>query len=192
MNNTAKYVLLGCGGILILGILIIAMAFWRNYNRLVTMDEGVTNAWAQVENQLKRRTDLIPNLVNTVKGYAAHEKEIFTQVAEARTKLAGARTVKDKIAASNTFEGALSRLLLIVERYPDLKASEQFKALQYELSGTENRIATERKRYNDSVKLYNTYIKRVPGRFFAAIFGFSEKPYFEVSEADKELPEVKF
>jgi len=127
-----------------------------------------------------------------VKGYAKHEKEIFEEVAQARSRLGGARTVEDKINASNSLEGALSRLLMIVERYPDLKASEQFTGLRYELAGTENRIATERRRYNEMVRQYNQQIRRFPGRFYAAIFGFKEKPYFEATEEEKKLPEVKF
>lgn len=161
-------------------------------NRFVTMEEGIKGQWAQVENVLQRRSDLIPNLVNTVKGYAAHEKEIFTGIAESRAKLGGAGNIKDKINAANELSTALSRLLVVVERYPDLKANQNFIALQDELSGTENRIAVERMRYNESVKGYNTVQRRFPGNLIASWMGVTPYPYYEVPEAKKELPEVKF
>ncbi len=162
------------------------------YNTLVQMDEAIKQAWAQVDNQLKRRADLVPNLVNTVKGYAAHEKGIFENIAEARAKLAGAGTIPEKIAAARGFEGALSRLLMVVENYPLLKADKNFSRLMDELSGTENRIAVERMRYNKAVEVYNANIKMFPGRIYAAIFGFTPGTYYQVKEQDKVLPKVEF
>lgn len=162
------------------------------YNRLVSEEEAVDQAWSEVENQLQRRNDLVPNLVETVKGYAAHEKEIFTQIAESRAKLGGARTVEEKIGAANELSGALSRLLLIVERYPDLKANQNFIRLQDELAGTENRIAVARRRYNEAVKAFNTSVRKFPTLIIARIFGFSKKPYFEAPEEAKAVPKVDF
>jgi LemA protein len=162
------------------------------YNRVIAMDENVKGMWAQVENQLKRRYDLIPNLVETVKGYASHEKEIFENIAQARTQYFQAKGVKGKIESSNQLEGALSRLLLLQERYPELKANESFLKLQDSLEGTENRIAVERKRYNDAVQLLNTYIRTFTGRIFAGIAGVSKAEYYNVPEAQKEAPKVSF
>jgi LemA protein len=165
-------------------------------NTVVTKDEAVSGAWAQVENQLQRRNDLIPNLVNTVKGFAAQEKEIFLGVADARSKLAGRiemnESVASRIQAANEVSSALSRLLMIVERYPDIKSNENFARLQDSLEGTENRIAVERKRYNDLVRDFNTYIRRIPGSFFAGLKGMTPKPYFEITESAREVPQVSF
>ena len=156
-------------------------------------NETIDQSWAEIDNQLKRRADLIPNLVNTVKGYASHERGIFTQVAEARSKLLGAKGVQQTAEASRGFESALGRLLAIVERYPDLKASQNFTQLMDELSGTENRIAVARMRYNGSVRSFNVSIKRFPGKVFAGWFGYDEaRIYFEVEEAVKETPKVEF
>lgn len=182
---------------IVLGVfLLIAVIFagWMmgHYNQFVNMDEGIKNAWAQVDNQLQRRSDLIPNLVNTVKGYAAHEKEVFTNIADARAKLAGARSVGDKIDAANEMTSALSRLLVVVERYPELKANESFNSLMDELAGTENRLAVERKRYNDHVLGYNQMRRRFPSNIIAGIFGFVEAAYFKAPEAAKEAPKVDF
>ncbi len=163
------------------------------YNQLVTLNESITGAWSQVENVLQRRNDLIPNLVNTVKGYAAHEKEIFENVAQARAKLAGATTINEKVQANVALEGALGRLLAIVERYPDLKANQNFLALQDELAGTENRIAVERKRYNEIVQSYNILVKSFPSNLIAAVTGFGKKEvYFKAEEGAKEVPKVEF
>lgn len=180
-------------GIVVLIILVGYGSCSGKYNTLVTLNESVTTAWAQVENVLQRRNDLIPNLVNTVKGYAAHESKVFTEVAEARAKLAGATTIPDKIAANTELSGALGRLLLIVERYPDLKANQNFLALQDELAGTENRITVERKRYNDAVNQYNVYVRQFPNNILAGIFGYSrENIYFKADEGAKTVPTVDF
>ncbi len=162
------------------------------YNNLVMLDEGVKAAWAQVENQLQRRYDLIPNYVETVKGYAKHEKELFIKVTEARAKVGGATSIPDKIKANNELTGALSRLLLVVERYPELKANQNFIRLQDELAGTENRIAVERRRYNEAVKVYNIKVRSFPTNILAGMFGFEKATFFEVPESAKEVPKVEF
>jgi LemA protein len=164
-----------------------------NYNRLVTLSEAIAGQWAEVENQLQRRNDLIPNIVNTVKGYAKHEKEIFTQIAEARGKLAGAGSIREKIDANRQMESALARLLVVVERYPDLKANQNFIRLQDELAGTENRITVARQRFNETVRMYNTTVRRFPANIVAGMFGFEKKDiYFEAAEKAKEVPTVAF
>lgn len=183
--------------LIILGVLVALVAgvvLWGvgQYNRVVAMDEQVKSQWAQVENQLKRRFDLIPNLVETTKGYAKHEKEIFENIANARTKYFQAGNVEQKVAAANGFERALSRLLMLQEQYPNLKANESFLKLQDSLEGTENRIAVERKRYNDAVRMLNTYRRTVVGRFIAAMAGVEAAQYFEVPESQQEVPKVKF
>lgn len=162
------------------------------YNTMVELEERTTEAWAQVENQLQRRNDLIPNIVETTKGYATHEREIFTQVAEARSKLIGAGSRDDKISAANDLGGALSRLLMLAERYPDLKANEQFARLSDELAGTENRLATERRRYNETVREYNAYIRKLPQRFVASLAGFEKEEYFEAPNEARAVPAVRF
>lgn len=162
------------------------------YNSLVTMDESVKAAWAQVENQLQRRYDLIPNYVETVKGYAAHEKEVLLKVTEARSRVAGAETVSEKIEANNSLSSALSRLLVVVEQYPDLKANANFIRLQDELAGTENRIAVERRRYNETVKDYNIKIRQFPTNLIAGMFGFQKAAFFEVPKEAQEAPKVRF
>jgi LemA protein len=162
------------------------------YNRIITQNESIDSSWAQVENVLQRRGDLIPNLVETVKGFAAQEKEIFTNVAEARGRLAGAATPREAAAANAGLTSALGRLLAIAEAYPQLKSNQNFIRLQDELAGSENRIAVERRRYNEAVRAYNTSIKRFPARFIASLFGFGEREYFEAEEGKAELPEVEF
>jgi len=179
-------------GIVLLAILIPMLYLKGTYNSLVTMDEGIKGAWAQVENQLQRRYDLIPNYVETVKGYAAHEKEVFLKVTEARSKVTRAGAIREKIAANNELSSALARLLLVVERYPDLKANTNFLRLQDELAGTENRIAVERRRFNEVVKLYNTKIRSFPTNLIAGIFGFEKATFFEVPEEKQAVPQVKF
>ena len=187
--------LVGClvvlGGLLLLA-LIFGSGLVRAYNGLVTERESVDKSWAQVENVLQRRGDLIPNLVETVKGYASHEKEVFEKVADARGRLAGAASPQEASAANAGLTSALGRLLAISENYPDLKANENFIRLQDELAGSENRIATERMRYNDTVRVYNTHIKSFPANLIAGFFGFKEKDYFEAEAGAKEVPKVKF
>lgn len=177
--------------IILLGIIFGAW-YIKGYNKVIALNENVKNAWSQVDTQLKRRYDLIPNLVETVKGYAAHEKGIFENLAEARKGYFSAGTIEDKAKAATQIEGFLSRLLMFRETYPDLKANESFLKMQDTLEGSENRISVERKRYNDAVRELNTYIKSFYGRFFAARTGVTEAKYFEVAEAEKEVPKVKF
>ncbi len=191
MSKGLKIALIVVGVVLLLAFMSFNW-FRSGYDNVIAMDENVKGSWAQVENQLKRRYDLIPNLVETVKGYAAHEKELFEHIADARTKYFQANTVKDKIQASTQLEGVLSRLLLLQENYPQLKANESFLKLQDSLEGTENRIAVERKRYNDAVQMLNTYIRTFFGRFFAAFAGVSSAEYYEIPEGEKEAPKVKF
>jgi len=163
-----------------------------DYNRIVALREQIDAAWAQVENQLQRRTDLIPNLIEVTRGYAAHEKEIFVHVADARARLLSAGSRDEKIAAAGELGTALGRLLAIAERYPDLKANQQFARLSDELAGTENRIAVERMRYNEAVRAYNSAIKSFPTVLYANAFGFKPQKYFEVPEEAKKVPKVDF
>lgn len=163
------------------------------YNRMVAQREGITASWAQVENVLQRRFDLIPNLVSTVKGYAKHEKSLLSDIARLRTEWAGAKTPADRVKAANGLEGALSRLMVVVENYPQLKASENFARLQDELAGTENRISVERMRYNEAVRSYNVTVQRFPGNLVAALFGFAKNDSYFQSEKDaKDSPKVEF
>ena len=163
-----------------------------NYNNFVTLDEAVKGSWAQVENQLQRRYDLIPNLVETVKGYAKQEKDVLVEVTNARAKVGGAASVPEKISANNELSSALSRLLVVVERYPDLKSNQNFMRLQDELAGTENRIAVERKRCNDAVKTYNIAIRSFPANLLAGMFNFQSATFFEAPAQAKATPQVKF
>lgn len=179
-------------GIIILGAIFVAMYVRATYNDLVGMQEQAKTAWAQVENQLQRRNDLIPNYVETVKGYAKQETTIFTAIADARARMAGARNPAETIAANNQLESALARLLVVVENYPVLKSSENFMRLQDELAGTENRIATERMRYNEVVRDYNVRIRRFPANLVASAFNFAAMPLFEAPAAAKAVPQVKF
>ena len=191
MTGTRKILLI----LAVLLILIFVVPFFYlkgTYNSLVTLDEQVKAAWAQVENQLQRRYDLIPNYVETVKGYAAHEKEVLTRVTEARSRVGGASGIDEKIQANKQLTSALSRLLLVVERYPDLKANQNFIRLQDELAGTENRIAVERRRYNETVREFNTRIRRFPTNMVAGMFGFEKAEFFEVPEEAQAVPKVKF
>ena len=162
------------------------------YNAMVSLREAIDSAWAQVDNQLQRRNDLIPNLVSVTQGYAAHEKDIFTRVADARARLLVAGTRDEKIEAAQQLGGALGRLLAIAERYPDLKANQQFARLSDELAGTENRIAVERMRYNEAVRAYNTYIKTLPQSLYATSFGFHPQKYFEAPAEAQKVPKVEF
>jgi LemA protein len=163
-----------------------------NYNNFVSLDEAVKGSWAQVENQLQRRYDLIPNLVETVKGYAKQEKDVLIEVTNARAKVGGAANVPEKISANNELSSALSRLLVVVERYPDLKSNQNFMRLQDELAGTENRIAVERKRYNDAVRTYNIAIRSFPANLLAGMFNFQSATFFEAPATAKAAPQVKF
>jgi LemA protein len=191
MSKTIKILLIVAAVIFV--IIVIPLLYLRStYNGLVTMDETVKASWAQVENQLQRRYDLIPNLVETVKGYAAHEEGVFVKVTEARSKVAGASTVDNKIAANNELSSALSRLLVVVEQYPELKANENFIRLQDELAGTENRISVERRRYNETVKEFNIRIRRFPTNLIAGMFNFEKAAFFDVPEEKQEAPRVDF
>ena len=191
MGKTGKA--LAIGGIVVVVILLIFFLSIKGmYNSLVRLDEGIKGAWAQVENQLQRRYDLIPNYVETVKGYAKFEKDVLLKVTEARARVGGAGSVKEKIDANNELSSALSRLLVVVERYPDLKANQNFIRLQDELAGTENRIAVERRRYNEAVRTYNVKIRSFPTNMLAGMFGFSRAEFFEAPAEAKEVPKVKF
>lgn len=163
-----------------------------SYNSLVTTHETVEQSFSDIDSMLQRRADLIPNLVNTVKGYAAHESEVITEVADARAKLAGATTTAEKAEADGELSSAISRLLAVVENYPELKADTQFTALTDELAGTENRIAKAREDYNEKVKDYNTSIKRFPRVIFAGMLGFEKADYFEANESANKVPSVEF
>jgi LemA protein len=163
-----------------------------DYNRMVSMRESIDGAWAQVENQLQRRNDLIPNLVAVTKGYAAHETEIFERIADARARMLAGGSRDEKIDAANAMTAALGRLFAISERYPDLKANQQFARLSDELAGTENRIAVERMRYNEAVREFNAYIKSFPVVLYAGPFGFKEERYFQAPEDAKKVPKVDF
>lgn len=171
------------------------------YNQMVSLDEAVISQWAQVENSYQRRADLIPNLVNTVKGYADFEKETLTGVIEARAKATSVQLNADNLnaaslqnfqAAQDGLSSALSRLMVVVERYPELKANQNFLELQAQLEGTENRIAVERRKFNESTRQYNTYIRKFPKNIIASIFSFDKKVYFEAEESAKEVPTVEF
>jgi len=186
--SKGRIVLIVVGVIVVLGLL----HGCSTYNRIVAMDEGVDNSWANVETVLQRRYDLIPNLVSTVKGYAAHEKDLFEEVTRLRSQWGAAQTPGEKVQAATALEGVLGRLMVVVERYPDLKANQNFLALQDELAGTENRISVERRRYNEAVRVYNTTIRRVPGRFYAGMFGFERRTPFESAPEAAAVPKVEF
>ncbi len=191
MNSGVKAVLIFLA---VVAVIAISVIFWGvgEYNKIIRMDEQVMSQWAQVDNLLKRRYDLIPNLVETVKGYAKQEREIFEHIADARTKYFQAPTPQGKIQASQQLEGVLSRLLLLQETYPQLKSNENFLKLQDSLEGTENRIAVERKRYNDDVRTLNSYRRSFMGRFIAAFANVGEAQYYEVPQTQREAPQVKF
>jgi len=180
------------GFIIIAVVIFLGVSLISSYNSLVGMEEKVNNSWAQVETVLKRRADLIPNLVNTVKGYASHEEEVLTQITEARARINNANTPGEYAEANAEFERALNNLYVVVENYPELKANENFSNLQYELAGTENRISVARMRYNEAVQEYNTKIRRFPTNILANLFGFDEKQYFEIDDEDRQVPEVNF
>ena len=180
-------------GILVALFLVAALAFGGMFvgrrNQMVTIREGIDGAWAQVDTVIQRRADLIPNLVATVKGIADQEKEVFTNIANARAAMSGARTPSDRIAANDQLGGALSRLLMVVENYPQLRSSQNFIRLQDELAGTENRIAVERRKYNQTVQQYNTYIQLFPNNIVASISGYErEDAYFRTTEEARQAP----
>jgi len=199
-----KGLIVGCsiaGGVLLIVAILVIWGI-SAYNNLVTLNESVNQSWSQVENQYQRRADLIPNLVNTVKGYANFEKGVLTDVTEARAKVSQMTVTKDILddpAAFQKFQsmqgqlsGALSRLLVTVENYPDLKANENFLQLQAQLEGTENRIAVERRKFNETVQSYNTSIKRFPNSIFASLFNFKDKQYFKATTGSETPPKVQF
>ena len=178
--------------ILAVVVAVIGLYAWGIYNKMVTGNENVDNQWAQVETQYQRRLDLIPTLVNSVQGAMAQEQKVFGDLAEARTRYAGAQTVNEKAEAATQVEGALARLLVIMENYPQLKSIETVQTLMAQLEGTENRISVERKRFNDLSRDFNLMVKRIPASWFAARFGFGEKNYFEAAAGAENAPEVKF
>lgn len=202
MKNKGLIVGLAIGGVLIIGIILLTMWGISVYNNLVASEQSVLKQWSQVENQYQRRADLIPNLVNTVKGYANFEKEVLTQVTEARAKVGQFNVTPEVLNDPQAFEkfqsaqgelsSALSRLLAVVENYPELKANENFLQLQAQLEGTENRISVERKRFNEAVQEYNTMIKRFPASMLAGMFGFREKQYFRAVQGAEVPPKVEF
>ena len=163
-----------------------------SYNKFVSQEEAIKAQWAQVQNQLQRRNDLIPNLVETVKGYAAHEEAVYKDIADARSKLLAAKSPEESIQAANQTTSALGRLMAVVENYPQLKANEQFNRLMDELSGTENRIAVERMRYNEAVQAYNTSRRQFPANLTNKMFGFKDYPFFEAPPEAREVPKVNF
>ena len=203
MTKKAKTGCLIAVVVIILFIIIVIVSLIGSYNNMVKLDEGVKEKWSQVENVYQRRYDLIPNLVETVKGYAKHEQETFTQVTEARAKAGGTFNISEQVLndpamfqkfqqAQAGLSGALQRLMVVVEKYPELKANQNFLALQDQLEGTENRITVERKRFNEAARYYNTYIKQFPKMILANMFGFKEKQYFKSTEGAEEAPKVEF
>ncbi len=194
----------GCLVAIVVGVFVVGLFLWGMgvYNSLVSIDESVRSSWSQVESQYQRRADLIPNLVNTVKGYATQEKDVMLGVTEARAKVGQITVTKEVLedpaafqkfqAAQDQLSNALSRLLAVAENYPNLKSNENFMALQTQLEGTENRIAVERQRFNQAVQVFNTTIRRFPGSLVAAFTGFREKQYFKSREGAEVAPEVKF
>ena len=188
-------------GVIVLVVIIFYAMFKGTYNNMVTKSESVDAQWSQVENVYQRRADLIPNLVNTVKGYASHEKETLEGVVEARAKATSVNIDANNLnpqslqafqKAQDGLSGALSKLMVVVEKYPDLKANQNFLDLQAQLEGTENRIAVERKKFNETVRVYNTYIKTFPNNMLSGMFGFTSKPYFKAQQGSEKAPEVKF
>ncbi|MFH1427645.1 MAG: LemA family protein [Patescibacteria group bacterium] len=178
--------------VLVIIIIIVGGYVWSTYNKLITANESVDNQWAQVESQYQRRFDLIPNLVESVKGIMNQEQQVFGDIAEARTRYAGANTVSEKAEAATEVESALARLLVVMENYPELKSAENVQTLMAQLEGTENRISVERKRYNDEVKNFNVLIKRIPTNIIAKMLGYTDKTYFEAVEGSENAPQVQF
>jgi LemA protein len=181
-------------GVAVVAVLLIGIGgcLAGNYNRLVTAKESVNQRWAQVDNQLQRRSDLIANLVEAVRGVAGQELAVFGEIADARARMAGARTPEQGVEAGRAMDSALSRLLVVVENYPQLRSSEAFRQLMDELAGTENRLATERMRYNQQVQDYNVMVKRFPTNLYAAAFNFRESPYYQIPDSARVAPRVDF
>jgi len=186
---------------ILLAVVIVPLLSGCGYNRMVELEENIDASWAQVENVYQRRADLVPNLVNTVKGYAEHEQQTLQGVVEARSKATSMNISADQLTQENMqqfqqaqeqLSSALSRLMVVVERYPDLKANQNFRDLQAQLEGTENRIAVERRKFNEATRAYNTYIRQFPRNFIAGMFDFESKPYFEADQGASEVPEVQF
>lgn len=187
MNKTLKTVLIVLAVILVLVVPVIS-----SYNKMITLDQKVKKAESNIDTQLKRRSDLIPNLVETVRGYATQEKEIFTDIANARAKLGGAQSVGEKANADSELSGALGRLLVVVEQYPQLKSNENFRDLATNLEGTENRINIARQDYNEAVDVYNTSIRKFPAAIIASLFRFEQREYYKIDEGSREVPKVDF
>lgn len=183
----AKKILIAVGVV----VALIGLYAWGSYNGLVSANEAVNNQWAQVETQYQRRFDLIPNLVAAVKGILKQEQSVFKDIADARSRYSGATTVNDRVAAANQVESALGRLLVITENYPQLNSAQNIRALQDQLEGTENRISVERERYNNAVQSFNLRVKGFPGKFFASLFGFSERAYFQSAAGAAQAPKVE-
>ncbi len=179
-------------GVLIAIVVLGGLYYWTTYNGLIATSENVDNQWAQVETQYQRRFDLIPNLVESVKGVMAQEQAVFIAIAEARTRYAGAGSTDDRALAATEIEGALSRLLVVMENYPQLKSSENVQTLMVQLEGTENRISVERKRYNDLVRDFNIKIKQIPAKWIASSLGYTNRSYFEAAEGSDAAPTVNF
>jgi LemA protein len=179
-------------GVLLAVVVLAGVFYWTTYNSLVSANENVDNQWAQVEAQYQRRFDLIPNLVESVKGAMAQEQSIFIGIAEARTRYAGASSANEKAAAATELEGALARLLVVMENYPQLTSIDTVQTLMAQLEGTENRISVERKRYNDLVRDFNVKIKQVPAKWIASSLGYAQRNYFEAVEGSETAPTVNF
>ncbi|MCY9545504.1 LemA family protein [Lysinibacillus xylanilyticus] len=184
--------LFGPIGIFVIILVLLALLFIPKYNSLVTAEESVESKWAQVENQLQRRYDLIPNLVESVKGYANHEKEVIASITDARAQMGSAHSPKEQAVANDALNGALSRLLVVVENYPNLKADANFRQLMDELAGTENRLAVAREDYNNEVQAFNKTVKRFPGNLIAGMFGFEQKEYFKAAAGAGKAPSIDF
>ncbi|MGE7910746.1 LemA family protein [Lysinibacillus xylanilyticus] len=184
--------LFGPIGIFVIILVLLALLFIPKYNSLVTAEESVQSKWAQVENQLQRRYDLIPNLVESVKGYANHEKDVIASITDARAQMGSAQSPKEQAVANDALNGALSRLLVVVENYPNLKADANFRQLMDELAGTENRLAVAREDYNNEVQTFNKTVKRFPGNLIAGMFGFEQKEYFKAAAGAEKAPSIDF
>ncbi|WP_445478346.1 LemA family protein [Lysinibacillus irui] len=183
---------LGPIAVIVIILVVIALLFIPKYNSLVSAEENVDSKWAQVENQLQRRFDLIPNLVESVKGYTNHEQEVITSITEARAQMGSANSPQEQAVANDALTGALSRLLVVVENYPNLKADANFRQLMDELAGTENRLAVAREDYNNEVQQFNKHVKRFPGNLIAGMFGFEQKEYFKSAAGADKAPSIDF